>query len=160
MKKIVYILLLVSLMSLSLLGCSKKDSNLITKEQYKTENKLNDSVVTREIDISKNKNLEFKKEINNLTKINGVYGYDNESYGLFSNNENKKIIFFNGIDGFYSDVNFSIENRVLTISYKYNTEKGLNKKSLFVVDDSNKDKSYDKVDLYKDGKQDAYVTIY
>ena len=160
MKKFVYILLVISFMSLSFVGCSSNSSNLITKEQYKSESKLNDSIMTREIDISKNKSLEFKKEINSITKINGVYSYDNEAYGLFSNKENKKLILFNGIDGYYSDVNFSIENKVLTISYKYNTEKGLNKKSLFMVDDSNKNKSYGKVDLYNNGKQDAFVTVY
>ncbi len=160
MKKIMYLLLVVSIMSLSLLGCSKKDSNLLTKEHYLSEIKLNDNVVLREIDLSKIENLEFKKEINDLSKANGVYSYDNESYGLFSNNKNKKMILFNGIEGSYSDITFSLENKILTIRYNYNTEKGLNKNSLFVVDDSNKDISYDQVDLYKDGHQDAFETIY
>ena len=114
----------------------------------------------REIDLSKIENLEFKKEINDLSKANGVYSYDNESYGLFSNNKNKKLILFNGIEGSYSDITFSLENKILTIRYNYNTEEGLNKNSLFVVDDSNKDISYDQVDLYKDGHQDAFETVY
>jgi hypothetical protein len=146
-------------MSLSFLGCGTNGSKIITKEQYKSESKLNDNIVTREIDISKSKNLDLIMNINDVTKINGVYGYNNGAYGFSSKKENKTLILFNGIDGFYSDVNFSVKNRVLIINYKYNKVNGTNKRSLFMVDDSNKNRSYDKVELYNDGKPDTYVNI-
>jgi hypothetical protein len=160
MNKLASILLAISLMSMTLLGCESSDAKIITKDQYKSESNLNNTIITREIDIDKNKNLDFVMDINDPTKKNGVFEYNKGVYGLTTDEENKILVLFNGIDGFYSDVNFSIKNKVLTISYKYNTEKGLNKKSLFMIDDTNKTESYDTVDLIKNGKQDSYESIH
>ena len=50
MKKLTYIVLIVLLVSLSLLGCDANGSKIITKDQYISQNKLTQNVITTEID--------------------------------------------------------------------------------------------------------------
>ena len=76
MKKLTCTVLIVFLLSLSLLGCSTNGSKIITKDQYISQNQLTQNVITTEIDINKIKNLNFLGGIDDVTKTNGVYGYN------------------------------------------------------------------------------------
>ena len=158
MKKLTCIVLIFLLVSLSLLGCNTNGSKIITKDQHLSQNRLTNNVITTEIDISKIKSVDFLGNINDITKKNGVYGY-NYLYDKNTDKELKNLILFNGIDGSYSDVKFSLKNNVLTVNYKYNAVKGLNKKSLFMIEDINKDESYDTQALNNNGKPDIFVSI-
>jgi hypothetical protein len=152
MKKLMCIVLVVLFVPLSFLGCSTNVSKIITKDQYISQNELTENVTVTKIDISKIKNLDFLINMGDTTKINGVYAYNDEKH--------RTLILFNGIDGSYNDVKFSLKNNVLNINYKYNPLKGSNVKSLFMIEDTNKDGSYDKQILNNDGKKDSFVTIY
>jgi len=158
MRKFTFIVLIILIVSLSLLGCGTNSSKIITKDQYILQNKLTENVITTQIDISKIKNLKFLANINDVTKKNGVYGYTYTNYNS-TDKESKNLILFNGIDGFYSDFNFTLKDNILTVNYKYNSEKGMNKKSLFMIEDMNEDGSYDTQALNNNGKPDIFVNI-
>jgi len=158
MKKMTCIVLIFLLVSLLLLGCSTNGSKIITKDQYISQNKLTQDVITTEIDISKITNLDFSRNINDVTKKNGVYGYNYTNY-KGADKERKSLILFNGVDGSYSDITFSLKSNVLTVNYKYNAVEGINKKSLFMIEDMNKDGSYETLALNNNGKSDIFVNI-
>lgn len=165
MKKLVYVLVSILLIALSVLGCSSTrsinsaNSKTFTKELYMSQNKLTKYVTTKEIDISKIKNPEFIQNINDINKGNGVYCYNNGTFDFSSDKENKILILFNGIDGFYSNISFSLNDSVLTISYKYTVEKGMHKKSMFMIEDTNKKRSYDKIELNNNGHGEGFTSI-
>lgn len=159
MKKIIYILLLILFIPLLSSGCSSNNPKTITQKQIISENHLNNNVIASEIDISKIENIDFIRDINDPTKINGVYGYNGHIYDLSSNKEKKFLILFNGIDGVYSDVSFSVKDNKLIINYKYNVVKGKNQKTLFMIDDKSKIKSYDTIQIIKNEKQDSFVIM-
>ena len=154
MKKLMSIVMSVSLASTLFLGCNINSSKLVTKDQYKSQKELKENLITAEIDISKVKNEVLLRNINDVTKKNGVY-----CYTLNKDTNRKYLFFFNGVEGFYSDVKFSLENKEVTVSYKYTEKSGCKEKSLFLIDDIGKVQNFEALGVNKNGNRDTFEII-
>jgi hypothetical protein len=109
-------------------------------------------VINAEFDKMKNPHIkeivEDKKEI----LKNGVYG-------CISKDEGNYYIFINGVDYWYSNISFNIKDKLLTISYNTEHEKGLRIKHLFMINPNNIE-TFDKVVLINNGNKEDFKILF
>lgn len=171
MKKIkvnLFCFIIIVNVSIFVLGCDKKNDSVDIsgkKEQhtitYRNTNpngndkqlNLDKSIMLRmEIDELKNDKIKEIVEDKKETLKNGVYG-------CISNDEGKYYILINGVDYWYSNITFSIKDKILTMNYSTKYEKGLRYKQFFLINPNNEE-TFDKVELINNGNKDTFKILY
>jgi hypothetical protein len=171
MKKIkidLFWCIILGFVFISTVGCEKKSNVVIisddkqqptiieinTKPQNNNKkSNLDNSIILRmEIDEIKNKKIKDIVEDKNETLKNGIYG-------CISNAENRYYILINGVDYWYSNISFSFKDKVLSISYDTNYNKGLRNKQFFVINPNNQE-TFDTVELINNGKKETFKILF
>jgi len=172
MKKLNIGLLCCAIFGITLLvinGWDKKDDgmDINTDKQQQTvkidnDAKSNDNNIQVSIDKSIVINAEFYKIKNpHLKEIvedkkevlkNGVYGCISKEEGIY-------YIFINGVDYWHSNISFNIKDKLLTISYNTEQEKGLRIKHLFMINPNNIE-TFDKVVLINNGNKEDFKILF
>lgn len=82
---------------------------------------------------------------------NGMY--------MFNVNEDVRYILFHSEGIHYSDISFSIEDKVLQIKYQSEAEEGLGMNILFLVNKKDEN-AFDTIDLQNNGEQDHFNMVF
>lgn len=90
-------------------------------------------------DLLSNEKIKEIVEDKNEILENGIYGFNNDS-------EDRYYILINGVDYWYSNISFSIADKILTITYDTKYENGLRYKQFFMINPNNEEE-FDKVEL-------------
>lgn len=171
MKKIkvnlVWCIMLV-IVFIFVVGCDKKSNSVNTsgekyqhtivenntKPQYNDkQSNLDKSIALRmEIDELKNEKIREIVEDKKETLKNGIFGCINNAEGRY-------YILINGVDYWYSNISFSIKDKLLTINYNTEYDKGLRTKQ-FLVMNPNNEETFDKVELINNGNKETFRILY
>jgi hypothetical protein len=143
-------------------GCDKKDNIVEINSQKQLQTlKYNDSRsedkdkgLTKTVEINELKNEQLKVVIEDKgeTLKNGVYG-------CISKKEGNYYIFINGVDYWYSNILFSVKDKILTIKYDTEYEKGLRIKHVFLIIPKNVE-VFDKVELINNGSKEDFKILF
>ena len=144
-------------------GCSKKENSLDVnnKTQLQTVKVKNNSTpyyndlsIVKRVQINEMKNVQLKEVMDDKGEM-----LKNGMYGCISRDEGNYYIFINGVDYWYSNLSFNINDKLLTIKYDTKYEEGLRVKQLFLIVPKNAE-SFEKVELINNGNKEAFKILF
>ena len=162
---------ILMIVSIFVVGCDKKSNsvdtsgekqqNIIIDNNFKSfgdgkQKSLDkrDKSIALDVEIDGLENEKLKEIVEDKKEIlkNGIYG-------CISNEEGKYYILINGVDYWYSNISFSIKNKLLKITYDTEYEKGLRIKHFFLINPNNEE-SFNKVELINNGNKEIFRILY
>ncbi|MDF2588476.1 MAG: hypothetical protein K0S41_2317 [Anaerocolumna sp.] len=121
--------------------------NEIDNTKQESEPTAQDSSIVYRMDYDLLSNEKIKEIVEDKNEIleNGIYGFNSDS-------EDRYYILINGVDYWYSNISFSIADKILTITYDTKYENGLRYKQFFMINPNNKEE-FDKVELINNNEK-------
>ncbi|MEK3996306.1 hypothetical protein MKY29_16360 [Psychrobacillus sp. FSL K6-2365] len=146
MKVIKLIMVLVTVMLLT--GCSKKEDFTVISQSDVVGNS---DVSIKEVKYETDKMYTNFPGFNEADLENGMY--------MFNTSDGVTYILFHSDGVHYSDISFSIEDKILQIKYQSEVEEGFGTNVMFLVKKKDEN-AYDTIDLQNNGGSDHFNMSY
>jgi hypothetical protein len=157
------------IISIFVVGCDKKGNSVDISGENKQQNTIVDNNTkpnANDKQSTLDKSIALRMEIDELKneKIKDIVvdkkeTLRNGAYGCIDSAEGKYYILINGVDYWHSHISFSIKDKLLTISYTTEYDKGLRIKDFFLINPNNEE-SFDKVELINNGNKEIFRILY